>query len=150
MLRRVVRAFRIASLSLGLLMLLWLPVSWVYSVWLISPWPGDHARFVFGDGVLWINIVTQAPEPSLNNPMQLAVHRITERGSLDDALLPSFQHIEWPEFSVATRNAVIPLWLLAAVCLAWPVTSLLVRRRRRGRGFEVEAKGGGAVSTLDS
>ena len=105
-------------------MLLWLPVSWVYSVWLISPWPGDHARFVFGDGVLWINIVTQAPEPSLNNPMQLAVHRITERGSLD-----------------ATRNAVIPLWLLAAVCLAWPVTSLLVQRRRRGRGFEVEAKG---------
>ena len=40
---------------------------------------------------------------------------------------------------------VLPNWLLAAVCLAWPVTSFLIaRRRRRGRGFAVEAAASGA------
>jgi hypothetical protein len=35
----------------------------------------------------------------------------------------------------------LPLWLLAFLCLAWPVTSFLIaRRKRKGRGFEVEAK----------
>ena len=34
-----------------------------------------------------------------------------------------------------------PIWLLAAICLAWPVTSLLLaRRRRKGRGFEIEVR----------
>jgi hypothetical protein len=36
------------------------------------------------------------------------------------------------------RVLSIPLWLLAFLCLAWPVTSFLLARRRRGRGFEVE------------
>ena len=40
----------------------------------------------------------------------------------------------------------MPLWLLAAICLAWPVTSLLLaRRRRKGRGFAVEAKAAGST-----
>jgi hypothetical protein len=35
-----------------------------------------------------------------------------------------------------------PFWLFALWCLAWPVASLLLaRRRRRGRGFEVEGLG---------
>ena len=63
-------------------------------------------------------------------------------GSLASPLLPHFSSSQDEVLATA------PLWLLAAVCLAWPVTSLLVRRRRRGRGFEVEAKDGGAVSRL--
>ena len=31
----------------------------------------------------------------------------------------------------------IPLWLLAFLCLAWPVTSFIIHRRRHKRGFPV-------------
>ena len=41
----------------------------------------------------------------------------------------------------------IPLWLLAFICLAWPVTSFILARRRHKRGFPVEPTAGGeAVS----
>ena len=44
----------------------------------------------------------------------------------------------------------IPLWLLAAICLAWPVTSLLLaRRRRKGRGFAVEPAADAAPPAID-
>ena len=46
---------------------------------------------------------------------------------------------------------VVPLWLVAFLCLAWPVTSfILARRRRKGRGFEVEARAGAAVPPPES
>jgi hypothetical protein len=44
---------------------------------------------------------------------------------------------------VSLLPIAIPLWLLAAVCLVWPVTSFITERRRRGRGFEVETKATG-------
>src|SRR5687768_11652295 len=44
---------------------------------------------------------------------------------------------------VAASVIFIPLWLLSAPCPARPVTSFLVRRRRRGRGFEVETQAAG-------
>jgi hypothetical protein len=48
---------------------------------------------------------------------------------------------EWISYVVR-----LPLWLLCAICLAWPVTSFVIaRRRRKGRGFEVEARPGAAV-----
>jgi hypothetical protein len=51
----------------------------------------------------------------------------------------------------SARRLSIGIWLLAFLCLAWPVTSFVIARRRRGtRGFEVEAKDIDAVSTVDS
>ena len=45
----------------------------------------------------------------------------------------------------------IPLWLLAFICLAWPVTSFIIHRRRHKRGFPVEPKGAGdSVNTSAS
>src|SRR5687768_2466191 len=38
----------------------------------------------------------------------------------------------------------IPLWLLATFCFAWPVTSLVLARRRRRRRFAVESGDGGS------
>ena len=35
----------------------------------------------------------------------------------------------------------VPLWVPAAICLAWPVTSFIIHRRRHKRGFPVEPKG---------
>lgn len=43
-----------------------------------------------------------------------------------------------PQFDIKMRMMSLPLWLLAAICLAWPITSYFLRRRREGRGFEVE------------
>jgi hypothetical protein len=39
-----------------------------------------------------------------------------------------------------------PLWIPLVLLLAWPVTSLLLtRRRRKGRGFAVEANAAGST-----
>ena len=66
-----------------------------------------------------------------------------------NALLPDLVNERFEGFHVVVL--VIPLWLLAFICLAWPVTSFIVRRRRRkARGFEVEAKTGAAVPPPDS
>lgn len=55
--------------------------------------------------------------------------------------LPEYQH------SGATNvrstgyqqwSVEIPLWLLTAICLVWPVTSFIQARKRGVRGFEVE------------
>jgi hypothetical protein len=43
-----------------------------------------------------------------------------------------------PQFRVTEVS--LPLWLLAAICLAWPVTSFILARRKRKRGFPVEPK----------
>jgi hypothetical protein len=67
--------------------------------------------------------------------------------TIRDMVWPSFQRWE----VTGSYQLNIPLWLLAFLCLAWPVTSFVVaRRRRRTRGFEVEAKADSAVSTVDS
>ena len=43
--------------------------------------------------------------------------------------------------SVDYRMITLPYPFVAAACLAWPVTSLLLaRRRRKGRGFGVEVR----------
>lgn len=44
------------------------------------------------------------------------------------------------QFVLVVLRMVGPVWLLAAICVAWPVTSFIVAwRRRKGRGFAVEA-----------
>jgi hypothetical protein len=59
--------------------------------------------------------------------------------SLDDALA-------WGVFPTGRRVGpemyfTLPLWMAAVLLLAWPVTSLLIlRRRRKGQGFDVEAR----------
>src|SRR5688572_174477 len=53
-------------------------------------------------------------------------------------------------FPAKVTTLRLPLWLLAAICLVWPVTSLLLaRRRRKGRGFTVEAAGAAAPPAID-
>jgi hypothetical protein len=65
------------------------------------------------------------------------------------------EHALWPwwrsnKVSIAEDDLSIPLWLLATICLAWPVTALLLaRRRRKGRGFAVEPASGAAPPAID-
>ena len=53
---------------------------------------------------------------------------------------PSVHQSQFPAGAgVATQTDVqIPLWLLAIVCLVWPVTTFIITRRHK-RGFPVEA-----------
>jgi hypothetical protein len=67
-----------------------------------------------------------------------------------------FEHVGHPLAPtyevIGTDNTfyTIPLWLLSAICLAWPVTSFILARRKPKRGFPVEPKAGGEASTPES
>ena len=57
----------------------------------------------------------------------------------------------WDVSGPTWRYVSLPLWLPCVICLAWPVTSFIIARRRHKRGFPVEPKGGGeSVSTTVS
>ena len=47
-----------------------------------------------------------------------------------------------PPAMLAYREIVIPLWLVAGMCLAWPAIALVSGRLRDRRGFAVEGVAG--------
>ena len=133
-------------LGLGCLFAGLLPVSYFVNPCVVLPWPGDQTgiRAVPGHLLVW-NIwqsdllqtypqfeVTFERAPSVDAPVRHATLRPSY--SLTRITFPGGQ-------SVNHRGWSIPLWLLAIICLAWPVTSFIIARwRRKGRGFEVEAR----------
>ena len=162
MLRRVVRALRIGFVVAGVLLLAWLPISFWYmakgKVSVGSRQLGFHADY--GSFLLW----HRAP---LSDAPRFAIQRrraydplwqewsggptVPRRGG--QIIIPSGTtlmsikrernplEVDYGTLGLRTtiRYVEVPLWLLAAICLVWPVTSLLLaRRRRKGRGFEVE------------
>lgn len=141
MLRRIGRTSRVLLFLLGVALLVWIPASFVFVVRLQLPSPAGHAGFhsVDGDMVLW-HVTPSSRSPWVGVQARgwwdsysgdLFAHRQRER-----ALWPHAWKV--PLSTTRVVHIIIPLWLLAAVCLAWPVTSFIVaRRRRRGRGFEV-------------
>src|SRR5688572_8499479 len=154
MLRRVVRGLQIGLLVLGTIIFLWLPISYYYIAAVeTSQWPSGVSVYST-EGVATAVVSLDSSAQSLD--FNAGVQGISwEHGA--NSLWPSFGYD--PEYTVDTGDAVpsfltvpanvhvsSPLWLLAVVCLAWPVTSLLVRRRR-GRGFAVEAKAARPVTT---
>lgn len=146
--RRVVRATRGALAALGVGLLLWLPASFFVAVAAHVPVPGGDARGHCAYGALnvsrhsWTVIGRRIAVWDVNPAYEVAA------GMTRDALFPRIHRERSHPFGVTdytTRGTVqvtIPLWLLAALCLAWPVTSILLRRRRRRRGFPVEAAAG--------
>jgi hypothetical protein len=106
------------------------------------------------DGSLVITLYDNTDEV-LYDAASAGVARAAESPQLDDLYwealwVPSFNRYGT---HAGTGETVIemPLWLLASICLVWPVTSFIIaRRRRKGRGFEVEAKPGAAVSPPES
>ena len=129
------------------MLLLWLPPSFYF--WAHAQLAPPRRMFTYAlvgngrIGITWADTLSQGFEIGVYRPDE-AVEELGLRGLvLPEVSLDDIAGI----FTMTTVE--LPLWLLAAICLAWPVTSFLVRRRR-GRGFEVEAKGGGAVSAADS
>ena len=145
MLRRVVRALRVLLFLVGLLVLLWLPASFVFIFTAIASLPGiDASLFTCRGqlGVRWydsdvpVSVYGQSWDVSIDSQILPVPWRL--------ALWPQHQTLDYTmsHYGRFTEHIVsIPLWLLATLCLAWPVTSFIIARRRRGRGFEVEAKG---------
>jgi hypothetical protein len=74
-------------------------------------------------------------------------------GTYEPRYDPGLRPALWPSLSVTddgfAREVSLPLWLLAAVCLVWPVTSLLLARRRKGRRFAVEPAADAAPPAID-
>src|SRR5687768_15383636 len=146
MLRRVARALRALLFVLGSMSLVLVPANILFHARLWSPWPAGGIGVSLQDGTL-LRLFVEYTEVRTVFQIRVAPRPVRDPVEFTDMLFPTYVGAEAPWF---THYASRPLWLLAAVCLAWPVTSYLVRRRRRGRGFEVEAAGVSAADPPDA
>src|SRR5688572_13440184 len=137
MLRRVARVLRVGLFLIGSLITLCLPASMFAGAMLAYRWADAEAGLILHPGT--IRFIYQAPQLIRTQPGLTAKwydSRLVESG---------WRAALWPTFHNASQGPdrlylfSMPLWLLAFLCLAWPVTSFLLARRRRGRGFPVEA-----------
>jgi hypothetical protein len=142
--RRVARVLRVGAFVLGLLVLGCLPASFFYSAYAaVGSW---YSGYGIGAGGGWFVAWTAAPDAGGRTaPIDWAESRAwlnPYRGSLSE-----FDAPYWPPVHTLDGTHVflqfvkVPLWLLALICLAWPVTSFIIARRRHKRGFPVEPKG---------
>jgi hypothetical protein len=150
MLRRIVRSLRTFLLVVGVLCVAYIPVSYRFAFVVATP----RAAAVAFNGGLATQISSSATPATYLPEAELGFRSAPRPGDwspwgiIDTGTLWLGISVEAEDFSVSAYR--IPLWLLAAVCLAWPVTSFVVRRRRRGRGFEVEANADAAPPAIDN
>ena len=148
MLRRAHSELRVLLLVVAIALLLWLSLSYFFAAWLTARWPPVEVTIASSDGVFFLMLDNTLPphaSPGMSLDFRPGHTLIWDSVS---RVVPSVHQIAVGTQSV--NYVFVPLWLLAAICLAWPTTSFIVaRRRRRGRGFEVEATAGGAVSMAD-
>ena len=142
MLRRISRALRLGLFIVTVLLLAWMPASFLTTAFVELPRPDSGMAVYSNNGkiVIW----------SLgdNRSMYYTESAVGFGGRLSPAndkswplgaLRPMFEHRRLtPPSSSQEITLTLPLWLLAAGCLAWPLTSFLIARRRRRRGFAVE------------
>jgi hypothetical protein len=138
MLRLVSRFLRALLVLVAAILLAWLPVSFFVYTYVMFSW---FLGASVSSGSVWV-WQQKGPTPYMYEPEFLSYEAASEN-SLEAAALPAYERRQvmttlGPREDVDLR---LPLWLLAAICLAWPVTSLLLtRRRRKGRGFEIEVR----------
>ena len=140
MLRRLARIVGVGLFALGTVFLIWLPVSYFVLVafFLSSPRWMPEALVLAREGAVAVSITVDSDQ-RITDGFQLVYGPIglaPEKSPTWSPLLPRITRPFVPEYN-HTRFA-IPLWLLAAICLAWPVTSFIIHRRRHKRGFPVE------------
>ena len=129
MLRRVSQALRLLLLALGILLIAWTPFSWFNPPGMSHP----LVELSLGNGALEMRFNPPWAEPGLS----FGVGGLSsDRRYYSRGLWATYQVDRWGTM------VSVPLWLLAAVFLAWPVSSFIAaRRRRKGRGFEVRTEG---------
>ena|SRR5687768_9811210 len=138
MLRRVGRVLRVLLFVIGTAFLISIPLNWLWWGSALSTWPFKRTYIHWKDGCIQLSFLTRSDR---NIPLDDAGFNL-EAGPVQYGLRP--RHHWWPEFSRfvdpgwVSTSLLVPLWLLAFLCLAWPVTSFIVARRKRRRGFPVE------------
>ena len=134
MARRLTIYLRRGLFGVGVGVLLTLPLFYLFLGWISVPWPVAGVVLA-GQGNL-VFVVEHAPTVQVVDAGFYRDHR--------DLGLPTSLHPTWFRYTGTVIDetwVTFPLWLLAAVCLAWPTTSFLLARRRQGRGFEVAVEG---------
>src|SRR5687767_5899832 len=116
MLRWVSKAFRVTLFALAVGVLLWLPASFFFRAGLTTPWPSGGMIAGSSGGVAFAS--------SWPAPMSFGLG-FGRRLSWEDV---SGGNQFWLETQTEDFGSFvsIPLWLLAFLCLAWPVTSFLL------------------------
>src|SRR5688572_19038354 len=130
MLRRMLRILRVLLLGLGIVLCVWLPLSYVFSGWLTLP--GAHSALIISswDGLAQVYVRWDSPS-RLSPSAGMGINTSYEQG-FRPRTHPTWRHFEPGFLQPNTETYVfLPIWLLAAICLAWPVTSLLLALRRR-------------------
>ena len=145
MLRLASARVRGLLLSIGVVIGVWLPLSfhyWMYAEWEYSV--GHHSLvLVSSRGAIDIAVWDSSGGLLLESGAGLRRGQASLSYSGGNrALLPVLPHAnEWVNTVFS-----IPLWLPTLLCLAWPVTSFIIARcRRKGRGFAVEARTAGST-----
>jgi hypothetical protein len=157
--RRVSRISRVGLVLVGVALLFWLPISYFFMAGAYSPWP-RACGFSSTHGAVYfychyemplppgVTVTSRIPYPTTPNADFRSTKDFLHFEPFlipRDAWIPRFDRLS--VWNVAVLR--IPLWLLAVVCLAWPVTSFVIARRRRGtRGFEVQTEVSGQKSEV--
>ena len=147
MLRRIARVLRIGLFVAALILLLWLPVSFKVTCSISLPEPFRGLVLSCRSG--YVRVAWYSPE--LREVMVVEARvRFEPANRIRWHRRLAWARYGWEDVTNPGegRSALyIPLWLLAFLCLAWPVAYFILARRRHKRGFPVEPKGGGeAVS----
>jgi hypothetical protein len=132
MLRQWARDLRRSLLVLGVALLAWLPASYLLYCGLTVPLPTMYGGELSLDrGVAKLRITDSVPScPNERARSEFEWEWVADRRE------PAGRHFSfhrgaapWP-----FTSGSLPLWLLSAACLAWPVTSFALARRGRNRG----------------
>lgn len=121
-------------LALGVAVLLWLPISFWFWTSIYSMYPIKGIGVMISEGSFNVNLYEQA---GFIEDWGIVISKRPQDAPRE------FAHCLLPDWSIAEPPYVrhwvgIPLWIVAALCLAWPVASLVIHRRRLPRGFPVE------------
>ena len=145
MLRRVTRTLRVLLAVAGIVVLVWLPVSCGYGALAAAHVAAGEIGVFSCDGLAEARCVTEDP---LYEEPKARVFRLRQDPT-QGVVVYHFTDFLWPKVSLIGGFVTFPLWLLSLLCLAWPVTSFLLARRKRRRGFEVEPATGGNPNDLN-
>ena len=137
MLRRVARVLRFLLLLAGTLTLLLLAVSWFVGVEITSPWPPDITNIGSRQGTVLLVVTDHQVHTVPSIRFRLELTRLSPYELNVTALWPSVRRLSAPRLGFTQVELSLPHWLLALICLAWPVTSFIIHRRRHKRGFPV-------------
>jgi hypothetical protein len=163
MLRRVVRSLRALLLTMGLLLLAWLPASFFVEVTgFMRSRSSSHGGLAFvRNGYLCVMLSGASEDqhrqfPLLGPPAdaqpsqkQRDLTPPASSGSRFDAgfevvrivdfrnIRPVCQLLPSYQRGMNSLDATLPLWFLAVACLVWPVMLFVIRWRKQKKGFAI-------------